>query len=217
MEKGLQLLVFPGTGASAGSGRVQASPLRQVLGLQRVRYGARTRRNVAFPRSFGGGSRRGMVSEVIADGESLLADARGRPILVRQPLGRGAVLLAGWEINRDDAFDPYVHFEDEDRLPGHTLMRLCRHLGIRPRDYDTGGLFAWKELVRKDGRERFLVFNHLGRVMSAPLRVRLAHPASSALDLSTGRRFPLRRGRDGWHALRVEIAPWSGLYLAFTA
>ncbi|HAT10634.1 MAG TPA: hypothetical protein DCS97_08595 [Planctomycetes bacterium] len=215
VEKGLSILVFPGTGEIVGPDRVQRTYLRQVLGLAGVGYGARRMRTIAFPRSFGGGSRRGMAREVRADGETLLADARGRPVLVRRPLGRGAVLLAGWDVNRDDALDAAVHFEDEDRLPDHTLLRLCRHLGIRPRDYDTGGLFAWKELLRKDGREYFLVFNHLRRTMRAPVRVRLARPARTALDLSTGRRFPLCRGRDGWHSLGIEAAPWSGVYLAF--
>ncbi|MEK7414334.1 MAG: beta-galactosidase [Planctomycetota bacterium] len=217
IEKGLNLLVFPKTCEILGAGRVQRTFLRQVLGLEDVRYGDRTKRTIKFPASFGGGTMRGNASEVIGDGEPLLTDTRGKPVLIRRPLGKGAVLLAGYDINADDAIDEFRDFESHERMTNHTLMRLCRHLGIRGKDYQTDDLFAWKELIRKGSKEYFLLFSHLRTRMKADVRVRLAMSARSAIDLATGRRIPTKRLMNGWHRLSLELQPWSGMYLAFEA
>ncbi len=215
VEKGLTLLVFPKSCELVGAGRLQRTFLRQVFGLEDVRYGPRARRTIEFPGSFGGGVMRGNAHDVRCDGEVLLRDAKGAPFLVRVPFGKGAVLLAGYDITFDDSFDSACDFEEDACLKEHTLVKICSHLGIRSNLYDTGNLFMWKELLRKNGSESFIVFSHLRRPVKGKIRVRLAKPSNAALDLATGEQFPLIRRGDGWSELALEFRPWSGRYLRF--
>jgi len=213
VEKGLTLLVFPQTCELRQDG-LQRTFLRQVLGLEDVAYGPRRKRLLRFPRSFGGGTMPGAACEVRVDGEVLVRDGDGRAMLVRRPHGKGAVLLAGWD-NQPGGPDAALDPERCARIPDHTFLRLCRHLGIGPRVLRTNRLFAWKELVHLNGRHYLLLYSHFEETLTEAVTVWLPRPVATALDLATGEAFPLSPpGRDGGQSLRIRLHPRQGRYLA---
>ena len=213
VEAGLTVLVFPGTGRLPVPG-FPGGLLRDALGIAGVRYGERRRRAVRFPEPFGRGAAAGAAAEVMAPGDVWLADDADAPLLVRQALGRGAVLLAGYDHAEDSLDGAYRHDRDE-RIGHHTLPRLLRRMGLAPARIDTGQLYISKEIVRRGEREFALFFSHLPATVRATVRVRLETPARRAFDLSTGETFILAPGADGWQALDLPIHPRAGRYLMF--
>jgi hypothetical protein len=135
-------------------------------------------------------------------------------MLVRRALGKGAVLLAGWD-QQPGAPDPALDPERNCRMPDHTLLKVCRHLGIRARELRTDNLFAWKEMVHLDGRHYLLLYSHFHKTLHERVKVWLPSPAASALDLATGETFPLGApGRDGGQTLTLDLHTRQGRYLA---
>lgn len=204
VEKGLRLLISPGTTA-------QRTILRHVFGITDVTYSAPQVQRVVFPESFGGGELAGAVCHVNAAGNVLLRAADGGAVLVEQPAGNGALLLAGY----DDAFVAgEMDCEKISHLRGHPLHRLCQHLGIVPTQLRTDGLFAFKEVVQKDGQEFLLLFSHYRRPVTSSIQFRFARRYTAAMDLATDQVFPLTPAADGWSNLTVQLNPRQGVYLA---
>jgi len=176
-----------------------------------VTYSAPQVQRVVFPESFGGGELAGAVCHVNAAGNVLLRAADGGAVLVEQPAGNGALLLAGY----DDAFVAgEMDCEKISHLRGHPLHRLCQHLGIVPTQLRTDGLFAFKEVVQKDGQEFLLLFSHYRRPVTSSIQFRFARRYTAAMDLATDQVFPLTPAADGWSNLTVQLNPRQGVYLA---
>ena len=213
IRQGLNVLLFPRTGSAP-----QTRALREILGLADVRYGDRKPVRVEFPDSFGGGAAAGAGPGVQAEGEILLADTEGRPLLVRRPLGRGAVLLAGYD-NAADSLDGAFRYDQAATLCEHTLPRLLRHLGLQPQGVESGQACLYKELLHQDDRTWLLLYSHHEGPLDLRLRCAVRTPVAQALDLATGARHPLVPAvdRPGWCDLRLTVAPHRGVYLLLSA
>ncbi|HBC86398.1 MAG TPA: hypothetical protein DCZ94_05530 [Lentisphaeria bacterium] len=212
VEKGLNLLVFPHT-CEIGTSKVQRTFLRQVFGLADVKYGDWKKMNVSFPEAFGGGKMTGCASEVIGKGEVLLTDSKDTPVLVRRQYGKGSVLLAGFD-NSPDSLDPEYNYEECGKIGAHTLLKICRFFGIGPKEYRTDGLFAFKEMVHRGGKDYFLLFSHVKRPVRTKVQVKLSRPSGKAIDLATGESFELRK-IGTWHEFEIELRTRQGRYLCF--
>lgn len=212
IEKGLNILVFPRT-CQVGRTRVPLTFLRQILELEDVTYGNWEQREIAFDDAWGGGSLTGCASEVRGDGEILLTDTVGKPVLVRRPMGKGAVLLAGYD-RRFDSIDGEYCYERDERIAGHTLMRLLGFLDISPREIDTEQLQVYKEVVHRNGKDYALFFSHLPHTVEQTVRVRLPRPSLNAFDLATGELYAVTAEADGWYSLTLPIRPRQGRYLS---
>ncbi|GEM_PF-1282413 len=213
VEKGLNLLVFPHT-CEIGTSRIQRTFLRQVFGLTEIKYGAWKKRDINFPKIFGGGKMSGCVSEVIGAGEVLLRDSKGASVLLRRKYGKGSVILAGFD-NSADSLDPTYNYEECGKITAHTLLKICMFLGIGPREYRTDGLFAFKEMVHRNGRDYFLAFSHVKHPLKSKVQVKLSKPSSRALDLATGETFALRRKPGNWYEFELGLRTRQGRYLSF--
>jgi hypothetical protein len=213
VEKGLNLLVFPHT-CEIGTSKIQRTSLRQVFGLIDVKYGKWIKRTVLFPKSFGGGKMTGHASSVIAEGEVLARDSKGVPVLIKKNYGKGSVVLAGFD-NSPDSLDRNYNYEECAAIEDHTLLRMCRYFGIRPKDCRTKGLFAFKEMVHRNGKDYLLLFSHVKRTVNAKLEVRLSVPSDFAFDLATGEKFALKKLSDGWYSLEMDLKTRTGRYLGF--
>ena len=213
IEKGLNLLVFPNS-CQVGRTPIPHTFLRKVLKLEDVRYGENQACTIQWPESFAGGQSSGMAKSVLADGEVLLRDTAENPLMVRRPLGRGSILLAGYDCGPDSP-DGDHQYERDAYIANHSLNRLCRHLGIVPRNLRTGQLYVAKEIVTRAGKDYLLMFGHLPGTTQARVQVKLSKPSTQAYDLATGERFPVRPGADGWSSLEFPIQARVGRYLAF--
>jgi hypothetical protein len=213
VEKGLNLLVFPDS-CQATRSAVPHTFLRRVLGLDDVRYGDRGPCLIDWPASFAGGQTSGLARTVLADGEVLVREAAGGPLLIRRPYGRGAILLAGYDC-RPDSPDGDHRYERDACIRHHSLNRLCLHLGLAPRYLKTGQLYVTKDVVSRAGRDYLLMFSHLPATLTAAVQVRLNAPSAAAYDLATGQRFPVRPATDGWYSLEFPLHPRTGRYLSF--
>jgi hypothetical protein len=213
VEKGLNLLVYPGT-CEIVKGGLQRTFLRQVFGLEDVRYGKSGRRKIVFKGSFGRGMMEGSCRAVLGGGEKLLKGDDGVPLLVARKYGKGSVLLAGFD-NSPGSFDSAVNYEEEAFLKDHTLLRIASYCGIVPEDYRTGGLYAYKEKLEKNGREYFLLFSHCRKGVNAHIRIRLKKRCKHAFDLASGEKIPLRVEKAGMHSFRVSLNCREGRYLRF--
>jgi hypothetical protein len=213
VTKGLQLLVFPET-CDPRNQLLHGNHLRRIFGLEEVRYGPRTRTEVHFPQTFGGGTGRGMARQVMAAGEPLLTDIKGDPILVQRQIGKGAVLLAGYD-GSTDSLDGDCCYEHRPSLAGHTLARLCQKLAVGPLALDTRHTNVFKEVLRDGNREFLVMFSHLEFAREIPVRIRLKKTTKAAMDLATSEILDVNGGSDGWYSLTVPLEPRVGRYLSF--
>jgi hypothetical protein len=206
---GLTVLLFPRTGTSP-----QARALREILGLEDVHYGERRPVCVALPDSFGGGALAGCAQAVHAKGgETLLADNSGLSLLVRRPLGRGAILLAGYD-NAADSLDGAFSYAHVPHLRDHTLVRLLQHLDIQPRGVETGQACLYKEMVRQGRQDWLLLYSHQEEPLEIDLRCACRSHSAKAMDLATGESYPMiETDREGWRGLHLTVCPQRGYYL----
>ena len=210
VEKGLRVLISPQT-AAPNATLVRRTFLRQVFGIETVTYAPPDHQRVLFPESFGGGELAGTIRHVQADGNVLLRSAAGGAVLVEQPFGKGAVLLAGY----DDKFATgEMNCEQISHLRAHPLHRLCAHLGIDGKQLRTDGLYAFKEVVQKDGADFLLLFSHYRQPITNTTQVRLPRPYTQAVDLATDQVIALTPAANGWSNLTVQLNPRQGRYLA---
>lgn len=213
VEKGLNLLVFPNS-CQAGRTPIPLTFLRKILKLEDVTYGESRPCTILWPPSFAGGQSSGHAKPVHADGEVLVRDTAGHPLLVRRPYGRGAILLAGYDCGPDSP-DGDHQYERDACIAHHSLNRLCLHLGIVPRNLKTGQLYVAKEVVSRAGKDYLLMFGHLPGTVRASAQVKLQKPSTQAYDLATGERFPVTTGAEGWSSLEFPLHHRIGRYLAF--
>ena len=213
VKRGLNLLVFPHT-CEIGVSKIQRTFLRQVFGLADVKYGAWCKRTVVFPKSLGGGEMTGAASNVISEGEVLARDSKGAPVLVKRNYGKGSVVLAGFD-NSSDSLDREYNYEECAGIKDHTLLRICRYFGIQSKECRTNGLFAFKEMVHRNGKDYLLLFSHVKRTVKAKVEVRLSKPSVAALDLASGEKFALKKLPDGWYSFEIDLKTRTGRYLSF--
>jgi hypothetical protein len=201
VKRGLHLLVYPGTGLVDGR---RHPHLHRILGLEHVSYGPRRRMSISFPASFGAGTAIGMASEVRAPGETLLANDRGEPALVRLPLGKGGILVAGFDAEPDSLDGGIDPWKDEFLAP-HTLPRLCLHLGCGPAELRSGQANIRKSLLRRGVDEYLVLWNDRARDTMIRLTLGSRSPAAACRDLVSGAVLPLEKGL---------VRPEEGRYLA---
>jgi hypothetical protein len=213
VEKGLNLLVFPGT-CTIGNTKVQRTFLRQVFGLEDVRYGERVETTVTFPESFGGGIMQGYASSVFATGEVLLKDSHGRAILVRRKYGLGSVLLAGYDTS-PESLDPVYNYEVDENIKTHTLIKLCNFLGIVPERYHTGNFMVYKEMIKVHGKEYFILLSSLDKPVTRTIQVTVNEPQPCAFDLASGEFYKLRRLSGNSYEFAVTLYPRQPCFMSF--
>lgn len=213
ITKGLNLLVFPNSCRTERT-QVPLTFLRKVLKINDVKYGAREKGTIVWPDSFAGGHGSGMIQAVHAEGEVLVRDRKGMPIVVRRPCGRGSILLAGYDCAPDSP-DGDHQYERDRLIAHHSLNRVCQHLGIVPDSVKTGQLYVAKQLVQRAGRDYLLMFSHLPQTVPAAVQVKLSKPSKQAYDLATGECFEVRPGSDGWSSLQFPLHTRTGRYLSF--
>jgi hypothetical protein len=213
VERGLNLLVFPHT-CEIGVSKIQRTFLRQVFGLTDVKYGSWRKRTVVFPKSLGGGKMTGAASSVIAEGEVLARDSTGAPVLVKRNYGKGSVVLAGFD-NSPDSLDREYNYEECSEIEDHTLFRICNYFGIQSKECRTNGLFAFKEMVHRNGKDYLLLFSHVKKTVKAKVEVRLSKPSDFVLDLASGEKLALKKLPDGWYSFEIDLKTRTGRYLSF--
>jgi hypothetical protein len=188
--------------------------VRQALDLLDVQYGPRELCRVSYPPELGGGMARGMARDVLADGNVVLRCDGNRPLLIRRPMGKGALWLAGWDTDAD-SLDGALSPDTTRSIQTHSLCRLAGYLGILPTRVRTGQAFVYKEWIRNQTGEAFLAFSHAAETVQLDLEIRLDQPAECALDLATGEEFLPFTGLDGWSKLSLPLHPGQGRYLWF--
>lgn len=213
IEKGLNLVIYPKTCEIRRTG-VQRTFLRHILELEDVKYGEKSERTVEFPETFGGGTLSGKASEVIANGEVLLTDTDGKPVLIQQKYGKGSILLAGWDTS-EGSLDPDIHDEFTEYLTNHTLLKLCTYFDIRPTEIDTGNLYVFKEMLHKNNDDFLLLFSHNLKKITGNIKVRLTKNSTMAMDLATGEKFPIKKLSSAWYEFSIDLIPRQGRYLTF--
>ena len=213
VEKGLILLIYPNS-CQLGRTPVQLTFLRQVMGLMDVRYGEKKVRKINYPESFGGGSAKGSAVSVHSPGEDILKDSSGEPVLVRRPIGKGAVLLAGWDTSAG-SIDGERNYFLQPHINDHSLVRLVKYLGLEPVDVKTGQFNVWKGLISRNGKDYLIVYSHLKKPVKQTFTLKLQKPAKSAYDLATGETFPVKSIGDGWYSLTVTVKTRQGRYFSF--
>ncbi|HPO90999.1 MAG TPA: beta-galactosidase [Victivallales bacterium] len=212
VEKGLNLLIFPETCKIYKTG-VQRTFLRQVFALEKVKYKNRKIRNIIFPDSFGRGKMSGKAFEVIADGNIILKDSQGYPLLIEKKYGKGAVFLAGYD-NSGESFDKALNYEEVPYLREHTLLKLCNHLGIQSNRIDSNNLYVWKEIVQKEGKMYFLLFSHCKKIINAKIKIKLTKNLNSIVDMATNEEFKLKKTENlNWYEFDIHLNPRVGRYL----
>lgn len=188
--------------------------LRQILKLDDVRYGESRPCKITWPLTFAGGESAGNARTVLAEGEVLVRDTAGLPILVQRPYGRGSILLAGYDCESDSP-DGDHRYERDAYIGQHSLNQLCLHLGIVPRNLRTGQLFVAKEVLTRAGKDYLIMFSHLPETIMASAQVKLNKPSTHAYDLATGQRFPVKPHPEGWVSLEIPLHTRVGRYLSF--
>ncbi len=213
IEKGLNVILYPET-ARVRPDQPVPPPLRQILNLRDVGYGPRIQQLVHFTEEIGGGSASGNLRTVQAEGEVVLRNEEGQPILIKRPLGRGAIWLAGWD-TEPDSLDGPLSPESTRCIRKHSLCRLASALGITSTRIRTGQIFLYKEWIRNPAGEAFLAFSHASKPIKLYLSIHLDQPSKEAVDLSTGEIFRVTSTPDGWSTLSLEVFPKKGRYLWF--
>lgn len=213
VEKGLNLLLFPGT-MNTPSSALLKNWLREVLELEQVEFGERRSHEIAFPETFGGGVAQGCCRDVRSEGESLITSSDGTHILVRRALGKGSLLLAGWDSQPDSLNGP-IHYEETSTIANHMLFRMARFLKIEAREVRTGQTHVLKGLLHRNNKDYFVAFSHLTEPVTPRIELKLSRPAERGLDLSTGETFRLTAEPDGWYTFDLPLHCREGRYLSF--
>ena len=98
----------------------------------------------------------------------------------------------------------------------HTLIRILKHLGITADRVRSNQTFLHKELVDIREGNALLLFSEHTQESEISLQVKLNKPTSNAIDLSTGKTYPVKMvEQSGWHSLSVLVRPHKGRYLYF--
>lgn len=213
VENGLTILVYPKT-CLIGRTPVQMTFLRQVMELEDVRFGERKKRILHYPVEFGGGETGGQAVSVLADGEVLLRDEAGDPMLVKRQFGKGAILLAGWD-NGEDSFDGRRNYFEQQRIGDHSLVKIACYLNIDSRDVKSDQLNIYKSLLSQKDKQYFIAYSHLKSPVEQYFKVKLRNPAHQAFDLATGDVVPVKSLGEGWYGFSLVIEPRKGRYLCF--
>ena len=210
VEKGLRVVVFPRTGLGD-----PLNPMRRIWGLEDVAYGAREKRAITYPESWGGGSVSGAARAVNAESgdEVLLRDAQGAPVVVFRPHGKGGFILAGYDAE-PDSLDGDWRYDRAESLDEHTLVRLLKHLGIAGGRLRTGEAGCYKEYMFRGERDVILLYSHQDKPLSLDVRFRPRMTPRRVFDLAFGQEYEVTPDADdGWFRLRATLEPRRGYYL----
>jgi hypothetical protein len=208
VEKGLNVLIFPKTCCSP------LTHLRTQFNLEDVKYRARKMRTVHCPDEFGGGTIKGKASSIICNGVPVLKDEYGESILVRIPVGKGSILLAGWDTASDSFDSMQLNCEETENLSGHTLQRLCKFYELDNHIINTDGLYAWKEILYKDNKIFMLIFSHYKQDIEQTIEVELPQQYTKAVDLATNEEYPLTL-KNNKYSFTITLKTRQGRYLEF--
>ncbi len=208
IHKGLHVLIFPETGSHTRA-------LRRVLGIENVRYGNREYRQVVFPPSFQHGEAHGCATSVRAEGTiPLLQDIKGEPVLVAKRIGKGAILLAGYD-RQKDSLDGEINRENTSTIYGHTFVRLASHLHLFPAEINSHQSYIYKEIVHRRDKDYLLLYSHLKNELPLQIQIRLQHPPKRVLELGSGIEYPISRAdKPGWYSLQIMLKKRRGYYLS---
>lgn len=205
-NQGLNLLVFPEMVLAGGL------PFRETFGLSAVKYGERTTQTVRWPDAFGGGTSRGKCRAVDVVGNVVVRDSEGNPLLVKHPVGKGAIWFAGYDTAPDSLDGPLCYEKDRD-YDTHTLTRFLKATGLSNASLDSGNVNAWKSIVRSGDREFLLVFSHREVSFTATFEIASRRPLSGVLDLATGERFVAAPTDSGRWRINLPVHGRQGRYL----
>lgn len=208
VRSGLKVLLFPRTGQSRSM-----FALRRELGLEEVRYGVRSNARVTWPDSFGGGMSEGAIEGVEdPQGKIILSTEDGRSLLVEHCVGKGAILLAGFD-SGTDSLDGTFNYTTARRSKAHSLSRLLGYLGHLPDEIETDQLCVWKQILRRDEHECLLLYSHMETPVTQDISFRSRQPVHEILDLASGQTFsPRPAGRPGWYHVSLTLLPRVGFY-----
>ncbi len=207
VEKGLNILMFPGTGK-------YIPYFRNIFGIKDIKFENLKNRTIEFFGKFGKGVQIGKVYTIAGPGKILLTDTNNEPVLLEHRIGKGSVLIAGFEPKKG-SLDKEFNYEKTAVIKNHTLLRLCRYIGIKPQEYDTGNLFVFKEMLHKKNRDFFLLFSHNKEVLHRIVKVRLLKKYKYGLDLATGDEFVLHPAGSNWYNIEITLYPRTGRYIMF--
>ena len=214
VSKGLNLVVFPET-CPLDAPPSLSLPLRQMAGLEGVKYRTRKNRRILFPEKFGGGIMEGTCQSLMPEenDEVLIKDDQGEAVLIRRPYGKGSLLLAGWDDaeNSIDSFDYNTTISAKD----HTLIKLAQYIGVQCRDIRTGEAVILKDKLVYNEEEFFIAFSHLDKTIDVPVQIRLDHKSKFAMDMATGEKFELKQIDDEWVEFDLKVHSRAGRYLRF--
>ncbi len=167
-----------------------------------------------LPGRFWRGKHEGQCGFRSGEGEVMLRDAGGDPVLVRRPYGKGAIILAGWD-NHEDSFDGKLNYFKQDRIGKHTLVRLAMALDLEPLEIRSDQLNIYKALVRRENKEYLLLYSHLEEAVTQEFKIKLNTPAGKGYDLATGETFPVKDIGGGWYSITLTVKPRTGRYISF--
>lgn len=211
VKKGLKVLIFPATGFGD-----PLNPMRRIFGLEDICYGPRVAQTVQWPSNWGGGMQSGCARALqgATTDEVMLQNATGDPLALFRPCGAGGFILAGYDAE-PDSFDVDFRYDKAAHLREHTLVRLLNHLDLKPENLKTGQACCYKERMSGAGREFLLFYNHQSQRMELQVEFPSDRNPRSALDLSTGKNYPvLPASAEGWFRIELSAAPVAGCYLA---
>lgn len=211
VRNGLKVLIFPATGFGD-----PLNPMRRIFGLEDLGYGPRTEQSLTWPASWGGGTQRGCASVVRGspDDEVLLRNADGDPLALFRPCGAGGFILAGYD-SEPDSLDTDFRYDTAEHLRGHTLVRLTRHLELRPEKLTTGEACCYKEYLFGSERDFLLFYNHRPQSLTLQVEFQSDRHPRSVVDLPTGRKHQvLPAATPGWFYFAHRIPARGGSYMA---
>jgi len=209
VKKGLNILIFPKTCSS------ERTFLRKVFEITDIKYSEKKDRVVRFPDSFGGGLLKGKTAGVISDYKPLLKADDGTVILAQKKIGKGSVMIAGYDF-APDSLDAVLNYESTSRLNQHTLLKICSFLEILPTKFDSDSAYVYKEMLHRGDKDFFLLFSHFKKSQNVTITIKLSKKATSTYDISTGESFVLSKVQNkNTYKFKIELKTREGRYLIF--
>ena len=193
--EGMNLLLFPDSWNSPSFIRNVGNP-RKMFCIGNNIYTLPQASRVSFPPEFGGGEARGLCRGLVPENSDkiLIRDENGRAILLQRPLGKGSILLAGWD-DTPESIDGECKESLLDFLEEHSFNRLLTFLGLAQKQVDTNNGNFFKELLYRSGELFLVIRSENDRQVS--LKLNLPHQFEGLKDLGRNEIFPLTEQGNG--------------------